>query len=93
MVEITVCGSIDIDTGMIIDCSLLDEKVLGIINELDHKRLDLDVEYFVFNQSTGENIAMFFWKRLSEEFGDELSNVKVFENDRSYFDYFEEEEQ
>lgn len=70
---------------------LLDNAVSEILEKLDHKRLDLEVLYFVDNQSTGENIAKYIWEMLSDKFGKYSLKIRVWENDKSYFDYFEED--
>ena len=88
--EVSLYGSIAEETGFVVDPKLVDKEVNEVIDRLDHKRLDLEVPYFENNQSTGENIAKFFWDILSSRFGNHFLKIRVWENDRSYFDYFEE---
>ncbi|NIP39150.1 MAG: 6-carboxytetrahydropterin synthase [Candidatus Dadabacteria bacterium] len=91
--EVRVEGKISPDTGMIVHLNDLDSSVNNIISELDHKRLDIEVEYFSENQSTGENIVRFFWVKLSGNVeGCRLVYLKLWETGNNYFEYFEEKD-
>lgn len=90
-VELRVSSEISESTGMVIERESIEEGVNEIKSSLDHRRIDQEVEYFKKNQSTVENIAVYIWSRLSGRFGGALRYVKVWENDRSYFEYYEEE--
>ena len=57
--ELTVKGDIEEETGMILNIEVLDEVVLSIIDELDHKRLDIEIDYFTKERASGENIAKY----------------------------------
>lgn len=92
VVEASFTGEIDEETGMVINPEVLDKEMDVILNELDHKRLDYEILFFKENQPTGENIARFFWERLTEHIGNKLSYIKIWENNRSYFEYFEEDQ-
>ena len=56
-IEVTVGGAIDPDTGMIINIGELDRIANEVIEELDHKRLDIEVPYFADLQPSGEKIG------------------------------------
>ena len=63
--EVTVSGTLDTHSGMIIDLDKLKELVqIYIVNELDHKNLNLDVPEFLNLIPTAENIAVVIWKKL-----------------------------
>lgn len=91
-VEITVKGITSEDTGRIVNTELLDEHVNNIIKDLDHARLDTEIEYFQDKQSTGENIAIYFYNCLAGCDELDIVKVKVWENSSSYFEHFKEEE-
>ena len=88
--EIKVSGGIDPETGMVVNLQQLDGIALRVLEELDHKRLDIEVPYFTENQPTGENIAKYIWDRLKQGLGESLVHVSVGETKNSYFEYFEE---
>jgi 6-pyruvoyltetrahydropterin/6-carboxytetrahydropterin synthase len=90
--EVRVSGHIDPDTGMIINMTELDDITGDIIDELDHKRLDIEVPYFTAVQASGENIVKYFWLRLRPRIKKgRLSYLKLWETQNNYFEYFEEE--
>lgn len=90
-VEFRVSSDISESTGMIIERPAIEDGVNEIKNNLDYRRIDQEVEYFKKNQSTVENIAIYIWNCLSDRFNGALKYVKVWENDRSYFEYYKEE--
>ena len=65
--ELTVKSNIDDDTGMIVDLRLLDRAVEPLIEELDHKRLDVQIDYFLQVRASGENIAKYIWMNLVDK--------------------------
>jgi 6-pyruvoyltetrahydropterin/6-carboxytetrahydropterin synthase len=90
--EVGVRGDIDPDTGMIINIGELDEIAREVIDELDHKRLDIEVLYFTDVQPSGENIVRYFWSKLKPRIKKgKLSSLKLWETQNNYFEYFEEE--
>ena len=90
-VEIMVTGEISKETGMIIDRKNIDEGMWEIVNDFDYKRIDLEIPYFKKNLSTVENITLYIWDKLYKKYESQLAYVKVWENERSYFEYHEEE--
>jgi 6-pyruvoyltetrahydropterin/6-carboxytetrahydropterin synthase len=62
ILEVTVRGEIDPKTGIVMDLSklkqILDEAVM---QRIDHKNLNLDVEEFASLNPTAENIAVCVW--------------------------------
>lgn len=91
-IEVTVGGAIDPDTGMIINIGELDRIANEVIEELDHKRLDIEVPYFADLQPSGENIVKYLWSRLKPMIKDgKLNYLKLWETQNNYFEYFEEE--
>lgn len=91
-VEVTVRGNTSEDTGRIVNTDILDEQVNSIIKDLDHVRLDTEIEYFKDKQSTGENIAIYFYDCLSGSKELDIVKVIVWENSSSYFEHFKEEQ-
>lgn len=87
-VEVTVTGAVDETTGMIINITdlkkIIQNKVLDL---LDHKNIDLDVEYFCRTKkpSTAENIALFIFEQIRQNIPSsiELESVKLHETDKN----------
>ena len=62
--ELTIGGEVDEKTGMIIDIVKLDGIINSVLDELDHKRLDIEIEYFTKVRASGENIAEYLWDKI-----------------------------
>ena len=84
-VEITVTGYVDPATGMVMNVADLKRMINGIVEELDHKNLDLDVEYFKDVVTTGENIAVYFWDKMVAMLPEDvcLHEVKIRETEKN----------
>lgn len=68
ILEVSVSGSIDPETGMIIDASKLQKIVEEkILSDLDHKNLDADVTWLKDSITTVENLIDKIWTRLAPE--------------------------
>uniref|UniRef100_A0AC34G1J6 6-pyruvoyl tetrahydrobiopterin synthase n=1 Tax=Panagrolaimus sp. ES5 TaxID=591445 RepID=A0AC34G1J6_9BILA len=63
----------------------------AVMDLVDHKNLDADVDYFRENKivTTSENVAIFLYDSLKErmEKPDLLLKVKVYETDKNAFIY------
>ncbi len=87
VVEVTVTGQMDENTGMIIDLVQLDRLVESeIVEKLDHKNLDVDVPELLGRPTTSENIVAFIDKVLQEKLGKALVGVRLFETARNSFE-------
>jgi 6-pyruvoyltetrahydropterin/6-carboxytetrahydropterin synthase len=89
--ELTVKSNIDDDTGMIVDLRLLDRVVEPLIEELDHKRLDVQIDYFLQVRASGENIAKYIWMNLVDKIPKPayLYHIRLWETSENFFDYKE----
>ncbi|MBI1820549.1 MAG: 6-carboxytetrahydropterin synthase [Nitrospirae bacterium] len=89
LLELSLEGEVDSITGMVINTVELKEKVVQLLNEFDHKHLNLDTPYFQNKLPTVENIA----RTLGEHFqlqnkGLNLSRIRLYENEDSFSDCF-----
>jgi 6-pyruvoyltetrahydropterin/6-carboxytetrahydropterin synthase len=64
MLEVTVGGEIDQRTGMVVNLFDLKRVLLNVLEEFDHKHLNLDLSYFERQIPTSENIARVLWDKL-----------------------------
>lgn len=93
ILEVTICGEPDSETGYLIDLkklkNIIDEK---IIKYVDHKNLNLEVEFLKGLIPTAENLAIAFWKQLENEIpAGQLYSIKVYESERNIVEYRGEE--
>ena len=90
--EVTVAGDIDPETGMITDLNKLDNLVNGVIEGLDHKRLDIEVPFFQDFTPSGENILKYLWVKIKPLIQNGvLHHLKLWETRNNYFEFFEED--
>jgi len=62
---VSVTGEIDKETGFVMDMKVLKELIREKIeNQLDHKNLNVEVEWFKTVNPTAENIAVYIWNQL-----------------------------
>ncbi|KAJ2600631.1 hypothetical protein GGH99_004945 [Coemansia sp. RSA 1285] len=81
---VTVSGSIDNTTGMVINAQMLKDWVTTqVLDVLDHRNIDKDVAYFGDHPSTSENLAVFIWIQLSQVLPPSLSHrIELWETPR-----------
>jgi len=88
-VEVFVKGEKLDKHGLLLDFKILHEKLGEIINSLDHKFLN---EIEGLENPTCENISRYFFEKL-KKFVDplKLEKVRVWEGNKSWCEYYEEE--
>lgn len=65
-VEITLAGAPEPRTGMLLDLAELDRTVhAAVIDPLDHRNLNSQVEFFSSRQPTCENLVLFVWQAIA----------------------------
>lgn len=75
--EVTVSGSIDRDTGMVMDLKVLKDLLeREIVDRVDHKNMNIDVDFLQNIIPTAENIVASFWQLLEGKLPD---NCRLFE--------------
>ena len=98
LLEVTVAGRIDPATGMVFDSMALDGIVAEhVLEKLDHKNLNLDMENFRTQVPTTENLCLEICQLLRapmEEAGAErglqLDRVRLEETSLNSFEYIPE---
>lgn len=89
VLEVTVAGDIDPDTGMVLDLKIL-KKLINreIIDKVDHKNFNMDVDFMKGVIPTAENIAIKFWNILESKIDKgTLYELKLYESERNYVVY------
>ena len=87
--EVTVAGTPDPETGMILDLKKLAD-IMGeeIIGKVDHRHLNHDVDFLAGIIPTAENLAIAFWKALEPRIRPgRLYSVKVYETPNNFAEY------
>ena len=64
--QVSVRGQVDPETGMVIDLKKLKDIVREhVIDRVDHKNLNADVDFLHGVIPTAENLARAFWRQLA----------------------------
>ena len=94
--HVTITGKIDPDTGMIINLTDLKRLVKVVLEDFDHKYLNLDTPYFNDQIPTTENIARVLYDRIDEELNDRgdfrLHKIRLYERQDLYVDVWRKEQ-
>jgi len=87
--EVTVVGNPPADTGMVIDLKKLAEIVdREIIERVDHKNLNVDVDFMNGIIPTAENMAVEFWAILAPKITEgKLYSIKLYESVNNVVEY------
>ena len=88
---VTVKGNPDPDTGFLFDVKRLSNIIKDkVIEKLDHKNLNIDVDFMKGTMCSTENLAIAIWKQLEPHIPSsvKLHCVKLYETPRIYVEYF-----
>ncbi len=93
---VTVKGLPDPETGFVVDLKKLSTLIRAeVIDKLDHKNLNLDVDFMAGKLASCENLIVEIWKILHHELPTitgtaRLHSIRLYETPRNYVDYFGE---
>ncbi len=89
ILEVTVTGTPDPETGYVIDLSDLKRIVNEcIVDRCDHNNLNLDVDFLQGILTSSENLAIAFWKELKDALPTGvLHAVRLYETERNFVEY------
>lgn len=88
--EVSVFGEVDPDTGYLIDMKDLKRVIADrVVDEVDHRHLNLDVPWLDGINPTAENLARVFFERIEPALPDgvSLATVTVHETERNSSSY------
>jgi len=78
VLEVSVEGEVDPDTGYLIDMKDLKEILRQeVVDEVDHRHLNLEVPWLEGVNPTAENLARVFFDRIAPELPDSLGLAAV----------------
>lgn len=90
---VTVKGGVNEDTGFLMDAKKLSDLITEHVTEkLDHKNLNLDVDFLKDKMCSTEILAMEIWKQLETHLPNNvaLHCIKLYETPRIYVEYYGE---
>jgi len=90
---VTVKSKANAETGFVMDAKKLGTMIKNeVVEKLDHKNLNIDVEFLKGQICSTENLAIGIWKQLESHLPSEvqLHCIKLYETPRIYVEYFGE---
>jgi len=89
---VTVRGEMKHELGYVVDLKILSRVIKDrIIEKLDHKNINLEVDFMKGRKASTEQIAMAIWEELEphiNSLGVELHRVRLEETENNFVEYF-----
>lgn len=89
---VTVDGTVNPETGFVINLKDLSQIIRQkVIDKMDHKNLNLEVDFMRGMIVSTENIAIAIWNQIETDIrkmGARLFSVKVEETENNFVEYF-----
>lgn len=91
---VTVKGQVQPETGVVINLKVLSKIIKEkIIDKLDHKNLNLEVDFLQGQIISTENILLAIWKELAPDLNKtnaKLHHIKLVETENNFAEYYGE---
>ena len=91
ILDITVTGRINPESGFIIDLMKLKDIVnKHVINHLDHSQIEKDIPWFKGKQPSTENLVVFIWEQIHDKISStaKLYKIKLRETPTIFTEYY-----
>jgi 6-pyruvoyltetrahydropterin/6-carboxytetrahydropterin synthase len=88
---VTIKGLPNAETGFLFDAKDLSKTIKDqILEKLDHKNLNLDVDFMQGKMCSTENLAIEIWNQLASHLpqGVQLHCIKIYETPKIFVEYF-----
>lgn len=89
---VTVKGEINPETGFLINLKTLSNLIeRKVLDKLDHKNINLEVDFMVGKLASTENLAVAIWEQLQPEvetLGAQMHCVKLIETENNFAEYY-----
>lgn len=94
-IEVSVKGEIDPDTGFVVDLKWLSSIIKeNVLSKLDHKNLNIDVDFMQDKMASCEILVIEIWKILAEKINQHatarLYHIKLHETKNNIVEYYGE---
>ncbi len=89
---VTVKGEVNPETGFLVDLKSLKAIIREyVIEKIDHRNINLDVDFMKGQLASTENLAIAIWKELAgpiQQEGAQLHSIKIYETENNFVEYF-----
>ncbi len=91
-IYVTLKGVADENTGMVMDLRKLKDVMHEfVLDKIDHKNINLDVDFMKGKMASIENIVVEIWKQLEPHIENgKLHCIKLFETENQFVEYYGE---
>ncbi|MFW6226526.1 MAG: 6-carboxytetrahydropterin synthase [Bacteroidota bacterium] len=91
MLYVTVKGEVDPEIGYVVNLKTLSSIIKKeIIDKIDHKNMNVEVDFMLGRIASSENLAIAIWETLEphiKQLGIELHSVKIQETENNSVEY------
>jgi 6-pyruvoyltetrahydropterin/6-carboxytetrahydropterin synthase len=92
---VTLKGPVDPELGFVVNLKTVSQLIREfIIEKLDHKNLNIEVDFLKGKIMSTENLSIAIWNELSphiKALGCEIHKIKLEETENNYVEYYGEE--
>ncbi|MBI2430305.1 MAG: 6-carboxytetrahydropterin synthase [Ignavibacteriales bacterium] len=88
-IELCIAGEPDPKTGYVIDLKKV-KNILRVqfLDKVDHKNLNVDVDFMKGINPTTENIAIAAWRQIAPSINEgKLYSVRIYETEKNFVEY------
>lgn len=89
---VTIKGEINQETGFLINLKALSNIIREkVIEKIDHKNINIEVDFMKDKIASTENLTLGIWKQLEKDIsslGVTLHCVKIYESENNFVEYF-----
>ena len=89
---VTVKGNPNPQTGFVIDLKFLSNLIKEkVVNKIDHKNINLDVDFMQGRMASTEVLSIAIWEQLEPSISSQgclLHSIRVHETENNYVEYF-----
>jgi 6-pyruvoyltetrahydropterin/6-carboxytetrahydropterin synthase len=89
---VTVKGNIGSETGYLVNLKTLSSTIReNVVHKIDHKNMNLEVDFMNGKVTSTENLAISIWEVLYPKvkmLGVELHKIKIEETENNFIEYF-----
>ena len=89
---VTVKGEVNPETGFLINLKELSRLInVFVLDKLDHKNVNLEVDFMSGKLASTENLAIAIWDQLDQpikDAGAQLHRIMLYETERNFVEYY-----
>ena len=89
---VTIAGPVNEETGFVVDLKTVSQVIHErVLSKVDHKNINLDVDFMKGKLASTENLAIGIWEELEapvKKLGADLFCVRIEETENNFADYF-----